>query len=116
MPIVAAEEDRMRLTRADNILGSRHRVLHDVGILAAHVCECERGKLFGEIARECGHDGNARSRIKMMLATSKGSAVGICARITPLSAALRSGNSSKLAGTTLKFAAIGVISVPQKPA
>src|SRR5437868_272745 len=101
MPIVAAEENGMRVTRPDDIIGVRHRVLHDVGIFAVHVCECERGEFFSEIACECGHDGNARIRIKMMLATSNGSAVGICARITPLSAALRSGNSRRLAGTTL---------------
>ncbi len=47
-----------------------------------------------------------------MLNASSGSAVGTCARITPP----RSLSSSSAAGTRLKFAAIGVIKVPQKPA
>ena len=47
-----------------------------------------------------------------MLTTSSGSAVGICARITPF----WSFSSSRAAGTILKLAAIGVINVPQKPA
>ncbi|MNN90239.1 hypothetical protein D3C81_2081600 [compost metagenome] len=51
-----------------------------------------------------------------MLATSMMVAVGIWARITPFKGELRSGSSSRLAGTTLKLAAMGVISVPQNPA
>src|SRR5471032_1818010 len=44
-----------------------------------------------------------------MFTTSSGSAVGICALITPF----LSGSSSRAAGTMLKLAAIGVIKVPQ---
>ena len=44
--------------------------------------------------------------------THRGMAVGICALIGPY----WSFSSSSAAGTRLKFAAIGVTSVPQKPA
>ena len=46
-----------------------------------------------------------------MLTASKGSAVAICARTTPL----RFRNSRRAAGTMLKLAAMGVSNVPQKP-
>ena len=46
-----------------------------------------------------------------VFAASRSSAVGICALIT----AYWSGSSSSATGTMLKFAAIGVMSVPQKP-
>ena len=52
---------------------------------------------------------NANQYISTRLTSSSGIAVGTCARIT----ALGSSSSSSAAGTRLKFAAIGVISVPQ---
>ena len=50
--------------------------------------------------------------MRIVFASKSGMAVGICALMTPL----RSERSSSAAGTMLKFAAIGVVSVPQKPA
>ncbi len=52
---------------------------------------------------------NIKKFSRRIFTTSKVSAVGTCTLIT----AFLSGNSSNAAGTMLKFAAIGVMSVPQ---
>ncbi len=56
-----------------------------------------------------GHGLGSRNQSRPMLKTRMVMAVGHCARITPF----LSGNSSSAAGTMLKLAAIGVMSVPQ---
>ncbi len=66
---------------------------------------------FFVAARECAAPvhRNIRTFSRTMFVASSASAVGICVLITPF----LSGSSSSAAGTMLKFAAIGVISVPQ---
>jgi len=66
-----------------------------------------RGALSSVVMQ--GPQRNIRKYIRKMLTTSSVAAVGICTRIT----AFLSGSSSSAAGTMLKLAAIGVISVPQ---
>src|SRR5690606_40500532 len=117
MPVEAAEEDRVQRAGPLNILRPRQHVIHLVGIFARHMPQGGAGVQGGGVGGQlCHQKRNARNCIRTMLTTSIISAVGIWARITPLRAALRSGSSSRFAGTTLKVAAMGVISVPQKPA
>src|SRR5687767_2302333 len=105
----------MELPRAANLLLPGHHVIQLVGILAGHVPEPDARELCGELRceaklHECAQR-KTRKYISAVLAASSNSAVGTCTLITPL----RSGSSSNAAGTMLKLAAIGVMSVPQKP-
>src|SRR5690606_23501983 len=119
VPVEAAEEDRTHVARRAGVVRLGQHLHDQVGVLPRHVAQ---GRV-GETARESGvqasrHDRHREERkyISSMLANRMTTAVGSWARITPFRGELRSGNSRRLAGTTLKLAAMGVISVPQNPA
>src|SRR5690606_625235 len=119
MPVEAAEEDRMHVARRAGVLRPGQHMHDVVGILARHMAQGRGGEAGGESGVEAlRHDPNRKARkyISSILANSMTTAVGSWARITPFRGELRSGNSRRLAGTTLKLAAMGVISVPQNPA
>src|SRR5579862_6345231 len=115
VPVETAEENRMERARALHIVRVRHDMVELVRPLAADMAKGRPREARRHVDGQSGHDPCAlkrktRTYIRKVLASKSRSAVGICARMT----ALRS-RSRSAAGTMLKFAAIGVISVPQKP-
>src|SRR5690606_16290126 len=117
VPVEAAEKNRMQGAGPLHIGGTFEHVIQLVGVFARHMTQGGAGIQGGDVWGEGGHQKRKANRyIRTILIPSMIRPVGIWARITPFSGESRSGSSSRLAGTTLKLAAIGVISVPQKPA
>ena len=113
MPVEASEEDRVQDVRRKRVLVRPEHMVELVRIFLPHMAERDPGEARRRVRIEAERliGRPAKYRIRM-LAASNGSAVGICARITPY----WSFSSSSAAGTRLKLAAMGVINVPQKPA
>src|SRR5207253_4220315 len=113
MPVEAAEENRVPLSWGLEISSLAENVIELVRVLARQVRQRQTCKPRREIRRQRGIDQRRKTRkfISRMFAPSSTSAVGIWTLITAFS----SGSSSNAVGTMLKFAAIGVISVPQNP-
>ena len=112
VPVETAVEDRMQLARRLRVLGAGHHVVELVGVLAADVAERQPGEAGGEVWRQEGigvrrgrsrasQNRKTRAYIKRVLIPSRIRPVGAWARMTPFSTALRSGSSSRTAGTTL---------------
>src|SRR6185312_1346219 len=111
VPVEAAEEDRVQDTRRQRVrIGGQH-MIELVRIFPGHMTKSDLRQLRCKRRIESRHKWNpAMYRIRM-LAMNRGIAVATCIRIT----AYWLFSSSSAAGTMLKLAAIGVISVPQKP-
>ncbi len=84
VPVEAAEEDRVQHMRRQRILVRPEHMVELVRIFLPHMAERDAGEACRRICieAETTHRKAAKYRIRMF-AASNGSAVGICARITP---------------------------------
>src|SRR5262249_32215268 len=116
MPVETAIKDGMEFARTLHILHRGQHVIQLVGIFARDVPKRGARKVRREVPRQCDRHGHPQKRktrqyISSVFPISISPAVGSCTLMT----VLRSGSSSNAAGTILKSAAMGVVSVPQKP-
>src|SRR5438552_15041850 len=113
MPVEAAEENRVQLSRRLEISSLAENVIELVRVLARQVRQRQTCKPRREIRRQRGIDQRRKTRkfINRMFAPSNMSAVGIWTLITAFS----SGSSSNAVGTMLNFDAIGCLWVQPKP-
>src|SRR5262249_24892871 len=112
VPVEAPIEDRMERARCLKIGFPLEHVIELVRVLVRDVSErdaSERGSI--DVGEANAHRWNTRRYMRTVLPSRSKRAVGACARMTPF----LSGSSRRAAGTTLKLAAMGVISVPQNP-